>query len=313
MFFQFNKWRNMSSLKYFNKGMLMKNAIYRVFLVLAICLSFNMLIAVKINYNQEKNCLELIHELEVVEKSVRADQTAQNTIIFVPKAPYQNVKFVITSPTKVCVGEQFDIYLSVQTKEEVAIPFWADLIPDSNQESTSGIKYLGNSTPSIGILNANAQSMLNNGGMGQWQFNSILPANSNQYVSISLQAVKPGKTTYSTLIATNPPSLFPITINGCKSAPIANPDFVNGVQGKSIIIPVLENDMGNSKLEVIKVSEAMYGNVIINSDNTITYTPQNSFVGSDRFTYTIKDVAGNLGQSYVTVNIVEWKSPEIIR
>ena len=53
-----------------------------------------------------------------------------------------------------------------------------------------------------------------------------------------------------------------------------------------------------TRLQVTAATKAAHGAVVINSDNTITYTPQAGFVGTDTFTYTISDGQGGSGQCH---------------
>ncbi len=85
------------------------------------------------------------------------------------------------------------------------------------------------------------------------------------------------------------------------------PDAVNDtattVQGNPVTIAVLANDTdadGNA-LQVIAVTQPGDGTVVINPDNTITYSPDAPFSGPDAFTYTISDGRG--GQDTATVNL----------
>jgi VCBS repeat-containing protein len=65
---------------------------------------------------------------------------------------------------------------------------------------------------------------------------------------------------------------------------------------------VLANDIG-SGLSVISYTTAAYGTVIVNSDGTYVYTPQNGFSGVDTFTYTAEDSSAQRNSASVTVNV----------
>jgi len=60
-------------------------------------------------------------------------------------------------------------------------------------------------------------------------------------------------------------------------------------KGKPIIINALANDSFESRNAAIqKITQGRNGTVNINRDGTLTYTPKSNFVGTDRFTYTVK-------------------------
>ncbi|MGF1578663.1 MAG: Ig-like domain-containing protein [Gemmataceae bacterium] len=86
-------------------------------------------------------------------------------------------------------------------------------------------------------------------------------------------------------------------------APTANKDSATTVEGAPTVIDVLVNDSdpNGDKLTVSSVTQGANGSVVINSDNTVTYTPKSGFVGSDAFTYTADDGRG--GSAIATVNV----------
>jgi Ca2+-binding RTX toxin-like protein len=51
------------------------------------------------------------------------------------------------------------------------------------------------------------------------------------------------------------------------------------------------------------------GTVVINSDNTVTYTPPAGFRGSDRFIYQVSDGAGKSGSATVTIKVIADPAP----
>ncbi|NJO63026.1 MAG: PKD domain-containing protein [Richelia sp. RM2_1_2] len=88
--------------------------------------------------------------------------------------------------------------------------------------------------------------------------------------------------------------------------PIANNDKVSTNQGQPVIINVLDNDTdadGTINRSTIAISTApTNGNITINDDNTITYTPNSNDSGADTFTYTVQDNEGNTSNT-ATVSI----------
>ena len=66
---------------------------------------------------------------------------------------------------------------------------------------------------------------------------------------------------------------------------------------------VLGNDTFGAGANVTSVVAAANGSVVINPDNTVTYTPNTDYHGSDSFTYTVTTAAGNTETATVTVAV----------
>jgi len=76
---------------------------------------------------------------------------------------------------------------------------------------------------------------------------------------------------------------------------------INHAQG-SVVIPVLGNDSDpeGDGLSIVDVTQPANGSVVNNGDS-LTYTPNPGFVGTDTFTYTVDD--GHGGQATASVSI----------
>ena len=88
------------------------------------------------------------------------------------------------------------------------------------------------------------------------------------------------------------------------TAPDAQDDAVNTKTATPVTISVLDNDSDadGDILGISFVSMPSNGSVVVNDDNTITYTPTyDDFTGFDSFTYEIDD--GNGGTDTATVNV----------
>lgn len=102
--------------------------------------------------------------------------------------------------------------------------------------------------------------------------------------------------------------------------PIAGPDFLNGFNQQDLIIPVedlLANDSpgpaneSDQTLSIIAVTPTAdtNGTVVLNNDGTITYTPDDDFVGQATFFYTLQDSGPgeepnqNTAEGLVTINV----------
>jgi VCBS repeat-containing protein len=85
--------------------------------------------------------------------------------------------------------------------------------------------------------------------------------------------------------------------------PVAVNETLTVNEGMANTLNVLANDTDPAglALSVSSVSGAAHGTVVINADNTITYTPTPGYLGADSFAYTASDGQG--GASTATVNL----------
>lgn len=88
-----------------------------------------------------------------------------------------------------------------------------------------------------------------------------------------------------------------------QSPPVANDDSAVTNEDLPVIIAVLANDTDSEQdtLSVTSVTAAGNGLVRINTDGTVTYTPNRDFFGSDSFGYTASDGRGGLASAMVRV------------
>jgi hypothetical protein len=82
-----------------------------------------------------------------------------------------------------------------------------------------------------------------------------------------------------------------ITIGPANDPPVALPDADTTNEDTPIVIDVLNNDsdIDNPLGIPAIVDDPIFGTVSVNGDSTITYSPDENFVGIDSFTYTICD------------------------
>ena len=64
-----------------------------------------------------------------------------------------------------------------------------------------------------------------------------------------------------------------------------------------------DSDIDGDTLSVVGTSPPANGSVVVNSDNTITYTPNDGFTGTDTFSYTVADEIGTRASAAVTVTV----------
>jgi gliding motility-associated-like protein/uncharacterized repeat protein (TIGR01451 family) len=100
------------------------------------------------------------------------------------------------------------------------------------------------------------------------------------------------------------------------TSPVASNDVAETKSGIPVIASVLTNDNPkNSTFNLTSieiVGSPMHGTVVANADGTITYTPTAGYVGTDSFTYRVKDAYGyytNVATVNITIN--EFKDPKI--
>ena len=79
-------------------------------------------------------------------------------------------------------------------------------------------------------------------------------------------------------------------------------DAATTLAGTPVTINILANDTGTA-LTVTQATNPSNGNAVINSNNTITYTPNANFAGSDSFTYRITDSFGQTATATVRITV----------
>ncbi|MES1242957.1 MAG: Ig-like domain-containing protein [Acidobacteriota bacterium] len=97
-----------------------------------------------------------------------------------------------------------------------------------------------------------------------------------------------------------------VTIESVNDAPVAVDDSTEVAEDSSATVWVLTNDSDadNDTLDVTAVTQGAHGEVVLNADDTVTYTPAADFHGSDSFTYTVSDGNGGNDTGTVTVTVV---------
>ena len=99
-----------------------------------------------------------------------------------------------------------------------------------------------------------------------------------------------------------------VTVNAVNDAPVANDDTAATTEDIPVPIAVLANDtdVDGDPLTATNLTQPTNGTTTLNVDNTVTYTPNAGFTGSDSFTYTANDgtADSNVATVAVTVNRV---------
>ncbi len=97
-----------------------------------------------------------------------------------------------------------------------------------------------------------------------------------------------------------------VTVTPVNDAPVAVNDNVSTEEDKPIEVQVRNNDTDadGDALTVTSVTQGSNGSVLINAQTgNPVYTPKLDFVGTDTFTYTIKDPSGATSTATVTVTV----------
>ncbi len=89
------------------------------------------------------------------------------------------------------------------------------------------------------------------------------------------------------------------------AAPVATDDTTTVSSGSSVILDVLANDFDpdGDAIAVDGFVHPEHGRVDLNSDGTVTYTPDPNFTGMDQFWYWVEDDNGNFAKGEVYINV----------
>ena len=94
-----------------------------------------------------------------------------------------------------------------------------------------------------------------------------------------------------------------VEVTAQQDAPVAKDDFIVVEQGVVIEVNVLGNDVdADGDMLTVTAANSAFGTVVINADNSITFTPSDGFVGEAVINYSISD--GNGGVDSAQVHIV---------
>lgn len=93
-------------------------------------------------------------------------------------------------------------------------------------------------------------------------------------------------------------------------APNATADAATTSEDTAVTVAVLANDTGTG-LTIPSVTTPGDGTARINTDRTITYTPDPGFAGTDAFNYTIRDGSARTDSAAVTITVRSSPTPVI--
>ncbi len=96
-----------------------------------------------------------------------------------------------------------------------------------------------------------------------------------------------------------------VTVNAVNDDPAVNDDVENTSEDTPLVIDVLANDADadDDALSVTAPISVVGGSVVVNPDQTLTFTPEENFHGVVEFTYTVSDGQGGQATATVTVTV----------
>jgi len=106
-----------------------------------------------------------------------------------------------------------------------------------------------------------------------------------------------------------PPFTVTVNVVATNDVPVANDDSTSTVEDTPVTVSVLSNDSdpdGHALSILAIITDPSNGDVIVNPDGTIKYTPDSNFFGQDTFVYKISD--GNGGTDTATGKDIFTKS-----
>ena len=141
---------------------------------------------------------------------------------------------------------------------------------------------------------------------------SVTPTNwttINSAFSSDLNTLSAGDTVYIRVYVYNTYDPFQFrtktAINGSirdTNTLLANNDDVSTPINQPAKVVILSNDViGNSPVQEITVTQPTNGNVTVNTDNSLTFTPSSTFTGTTSFTYTLRNANSNYSSATVGV------------
>jgi len=106
-----------------------------------------------------------------------------------------------------------------------------------------------------------------------------------------------------------------IDVTPVNDPPAAADDSATVTEDSSVTIPVLNNDVdvdGNLDLDSVSITQQpANGEVVVNPDGTVTYTPDANYNGPDSFEYQVCDTDGQCDTATVTVQVTPVNDPPV--
>jgi len=102
-----------------------------------------------------------------------------------------------------------------------------------------------------------------------------------------------------------------VSLSTANSPPVAGQDSLGTSSGRAVTAdPRLnDNDPNGDAISVTAITQPANGTATLNADQTVTYTPNTSFVGGDSFTYTLTDARGATATGLIVAVVAPNQSP----
>lgn len=96
-----------------------------------------------------------------------------------------------------------------------------------------------------------------------------------------------------------------VTVTGVNDAPTAVTDNQFTPQDSPVEVNVLSNDTDpeGDTMSVVSVTQPAHGTAVVGSGGIVTYTPDDSYIGMDSFTYTVADQHGASAVGTVSIEV----------
>jgi hypothetical protein len=191
-------------------------------------------------------------------------------------------------------------------------------------EITSAALKVGAITPNLGPLAGGTEVVITGQGFDgatQVNFGGTLAPSFTVVSDTLIEAIAPAEAAGTVdVVVTGPDGSSPPSADdeftyaaqtGTNLPPIATDVTTSTPYGQPVTIDVLANtsDPGGEPLAVTATTPATNGTVVINPDNSLTYTPNAGFGGNDAFSYTVSDGQGDTASAVVRVAVTN--SPPI--
>ncbi len=180
----------------------------------------------------------------------------------------------------------------------------------TNEDTATTVAVLANdSDPDGDALSLIAASLANGAGAVSIQNDQIVydPTGAYDNLAVGQSATVELDYTVADSHGLNSPGTAQITVTGVNDAPLAADNTAATDEDVPITIDVLSNDsdIDGDSLSVQSASDGSNGSVAIETDGTLTYTPDSGFSGLDNFTYVVADGNGGTDTATVTVDVIK--------
>jgi hypothetical protein len=96
-----------------------------------------------------------------------------------------------------------------------------------------------------------------------------------------------------------------ITVNAVNDAPVALDYAIYTNEGASTLVQILSGviDVDGDVLTISITALPLHGDVVVNANGSLTYSPDPDFFGTDSFEYTVSDANGGLSSAVISITL----------